>query len=434
MRDAVREPAIVTLAEVELRLGKRCLEVDAGDALADELSAALLEERDEALRRALVRPLELEEDDGLGDAVEQHRVDVVTKTGLEEAPLEGRLVAAHEGVEQDVRRQHAFALGGGPDDVGDAHGGVLGSGGHRHLLETCLDGRLEGELVGLAGVTRLGAEEAPPKEGEDVVDVEVTVEDGVAVGEVVVAGVGLEELLVGELRDGARVATALEAVAGVGEEPVVEGLQEDLVGIGVRALHLVEDDAVVGEGGTLTLLLVVPALLLEDAGAVVDVGVQDGIQVDVHEVHEVLLVGGRHGVHGLVGERERVEEGLHGALEQVDERFLDREALAAAQDRVLEDVEDARVVGGRRLERDGEGAVGVGAGEPHGPGACLHVAHDDRLAADLGDLLDAGDLEALEKGAWDDCRIDVELLLCAHAIPPCGRGHADDFITEEGRE
>ena len=210
------------------------------------------------------------------------------------------------------------------------------------------------------------------------------------------ARVGLEELLVGQRGDGAGVAAGLVAVGRRGEETALELLVEDVLGVGERALHLVEDDAVVGEAGLVALALdfQVPALLLKDPRPAVDRRVEHRVQIDAHEFLEVGRVRGGDGVHGLVGEGERVQEGLHRGLEQVHERLLDRVGVRAAQDRVLEDVEDARVVRGRGLERNREGLVVVGAGEPQQAGAARLVAHDVAVAADLGHGLGGDDGEA----------------------------------------
>ena len=117
----------------------------------------------------------------------------------------------------------------------------------------------------------------------------------------------------------------------------------------------------------------------------VDRGVKDCVQVDAHEVLKVGRVGGRHRVHGLVREGEGVQEGLHGRLEQVDERLLHGIGLRAAEHGMLDDMEDPGVVRRRRLEGDREGLVGVGARDPHRPSARRLVAQHVDGAGDLGD-------------------------------------------------
>ena len=200
------------------------------------------------------------------------------------------------------------------------------------------------------------------------------------------ARVRVQKLLVRKLRNVAGVAAGLEAVRRVRKQALVHGLKQHLVRVAQGALHLVEDDAVVrkvrarvrgrGRVSVRVLKLQVPALLLEDARPTVDGGVEHRVQVHVHQVLQVRGVGGRHGVHRLVRERQRVQKRLHGRLQQVHERLLHREAIAAAQDGVLQNVKHARAVGGWRLERYGEGLLVVVHGDPHGAGARGVVAHD----------------------------------------------------------
>ena len=114
----------------------------------------------------------------------------------------------------------------------------------------------------------------------------------------------LEKALVGERWDCRRRAARLETVGRVREQRRRQPVVEHGIGLGERAFHLVVHYAVHHKALAFSLpfQLAVPALLLEDDGAPVDIGVEDRVQVDVHEVDEILLVGGRHGVHGLVRE------------------------------------------------------------------------------------------------------------------------------------
>jgi hypothetical protein len=352
---------------------------------------------------------------GCRHPVDEHRAEVVGEVGVEDAPLERGLVGAAEGIEQHVDGEHARAVGGGSQHVGQADRRVRGSGRHADLAPCGAHRGLELELVGRAGVARLCRVEALVNEGQLAVYVKVAIENRVAVGQGVVARMVVQELLVGEGGDLAGVAARLVGVCRVREQGCREGLVEDVVGIGERAFHLVEDHAVVGERRVIPLArdLEVPALLLEDAGALVDGRVQNRVQVDAHEVLQVGRVGGGHRVHGLVGEGHGVQEGLHARLEQVDEGLLDGVARGPAQDGVLEDVEDPRVVGRRGLEGDGEGLVGVCTGEPEGTRAGGVVAHDVGRARDLGEGHRPGDGEAGVGGACGECGVKgVKALLC----------------------
>ena len=393
--------AKVALAQVELGLGNRRLEVVASEALVHEAGARVLDELLELPGHAGLGTLELKDEAGLQDAVVQVALDVAAQAALEHGALERGLVGAHERVDEDVCRKHALALPGRGEHVGNAHAGVVRRRLHGDAQEVACARGAHGKLVWLAGLALARAVKARAEKRELLLDVEVSVQDGVGVGELVVALVGAQELLVGERGDGLGVPAGDEAIGALPEQRAHHAVDEDFLGRGQGALHLVVDDAVERERGVCAggVDLVVPALLLEDALAAIDCGVQHGVEVDVHEVLEVAVVRGRNGVHRLVRERKGVEERLHGALEQMDERLLDGEAVRAAQDGVLEDVEHARVVGGRRLERDGERLVAVRAGEPHDARARGVVAHHIGAAGDLWQGLGALDGEARVGGA-----------------------------------
>ena len=61
------------------------------------------------------------------------------------------------------------------------------------------------------------------------------------------ASVGVQEVLVGELRDCARLAARFFAVGGIREEGLADRIVEYAIWIREGALHLVEDNTVVAK-------------------------------------------------------------------------------------------------------------------------------------------------------------------------------------------
>ena len=92
---------------------------------------------------------------------------------------------------------------------------------------------------------------------------------------------------------------------------------EQRVSGGVDALHLVEHDALVDERIARLLELVVPAFLREDRRVAPRARPQHRVEIDVHEVVEVLGVLARDRVARAVGVGKGVQEGLQRALEQL---------------------------------------------------------------------------------------------------------------------
>ena len=222
--------------------------------------------------------------------------------------------------------------------------------------------------------------------------------------------VRVQELLVGERGDRARVAAALVRIGGVRIECGVDGVVQHAHGIGQRALHLVEHHAVITQralvqarGAAVAVALrqvqfVVPALLLKNGGLGIDGRVEHRVQVHVHQVVQVLLVGGGNGVDGLVGVGHGVEERLHGALDQVDKRLLDGKLGRSAQHRVLKNMEHAGGIGRRRLKANGKGLVFVVARQVQQASARGDVAQHVGVRVELGHGLAALDGKAVAGG------------------------------------
>ena len=185
----------------------------------------------------------------------------------------------------------------------------------------------------------------------------VAPEEEAGVRGVVVRFVERLEGLVGELGDDFGVAAGIEAVGHVREQGLLGVLGQHGVGRGVHALHLVVDHSLVAERAFGAVGLDVPAFLLE--AFFVDAGEEHGVEVDVHEVVEVLKIGAGDRIAGLVREGEGVQKGLERPFEQFDEGFLHGVFFGAAQDGMFEDVGDAGGVFRGGAERGAEAFVFV---------------------------------------------------------------------------
>ena len=223
--------------------------------------------------------------------------------------------------------------------------------------------------------------------------------------------VRVQELLVGERGNRARVAAALVRIGGVGIERGVDGIVQHAHGVGQRALHLVEHHAVIAQralaqarGAAVAVALrqvqfVVPALLLKNGGLGIDGRVEHRVQVHVHQVVQILLVGGGNGVDGLVGVGHGVEERLHGALDQVDKRLLDGKLGRSAQHRVLKNMEHAGGIGRRRFKANGKGLVFVVARQVQQASTRDSVAQHVGVRIELGHGLATLDGKTVAGGA-----------------------------------
>mmetsp|Transcript_13091 Transcript_13091/g.33200 ORF Transcript_13091/g.33200 Transcript_13091/m.33200 type:complete len:398 (-) Transcript_13091:92-1285(-) len=189
----------------------------------------------------------------------------------------------------------------------------------------------------------------------------VTVEPQPRVGRVVVCLVEALELLPGEVWNVTRVPAGLDTVGGIGKERAHGVLAEAALRVGVRALHLVVDDALDGDGPIDVVDLEVVALLAQSVRG--EARVKDGVHVNVHKVVKVLEVAARNGVARFVRVRHRVEECVEGGLDELDKGLLARVLSGAAEHGMLEDMRDAGGVGRGGTEHRAEGLVLVRRGQ-----------------------------------------------------------------------
>ena len=362
-RHAVGDPEVL-LAHHELGMRESSRHHVVVERAVRKLRKHTRKRRSQALGGAFLKAFCLHDGKRLQHGVGHVGDDVAGEVLVEQRALRRRFVRAEDRVEQDVHCDHALSVRSGSRHEADRAAGVLGRRLHGRLVPERHDGRLQLKRVRRtigACLGGIGREIALVEESEEPLDIHVPVEHDLRVGQVVVAAVGVEELLVGKRRDGGGLAARLEAVRRVGEQRRRKLVVENRLGVGERAFHLVIHHAVVGELARALLAgeFHMPAFLLEDRALVEDGGVQHGVEVDVHEVQKVLLIGARHGVDRLVGVGHGVQECLHRAFEQVHEGLFHGKLVRAAKHRVLEDVEDARVVRGRCLESDRERLVRV---------------------------------------------------------------------------
>ena len=364
VNEALRRRAEVRFAQAELHEVDGRLEQLAVDAVLGELLQLRHGQMVESIEALRLRIVDDDAEERLQHVRLEDGVDVLAELCIDERLAQRRGRRAQESVLEDLEAHHRLVVERLARRPAQREEGLLG----RALL---LADRIEGRLALEVRELRLQVDlrrHGDAVEMREVFLVEVAqllrdvhraVKVDVAVRRVVVLRMEGDERLLREVRDGLGVAARLMAVRRRRVERVHDAALEQVVRRGERALHLVVDDAAVRERVLWLLDLIVPALLHEDLRVLAHVRVEDGIEVDVHEVLEVLVVAAGHRVHRLVRIRHRVEEGVERAFDELDERLLERVLARAAERRVLDDVRDARIVDRRRAERDGKDLVVV---------------------------------------------------------------------------
>ena len=161
-------------------------------------------------------------------------------------------------------------------------------------------------------------------------DIQIPVKKDVGVGRMIVLPVKVQILLIGKLRNHLRIAARDNRIRGIR----IQGSQNLIIQHIIRgrhhALHLIVNNTVdqnlrcLPTIGGILLHLVMPALLPENILIGIDVRMEYSIQIHVHQIGKILLIGGGHRIHRLVRVRHCIQEGIQRSLHNLNERILDR--------------------------------------------------------------------------------------------------------------
>mmetsp|Transcript_120629 Transcript_120629/g.257639 ORF Transcript_120629/g.257639 Transcript_120629/m.257639 type:complete len:305 (-) Transcript_120629:177-1091(-) len=199
------------------------------------------------------------------------------------------------------------------------------------------------------------------------------------------------EVVVGERGDLLRITARVHTIGVVREERVHAQAVVGIVRVGVDALHFVENHTLVRQRVVLLLDFVVPALLRKDFRIVQCPWMEDGIEIDINEVVEVLEVAARHRVASPVWEGHGIEESLQARFQKLDKRLFERILSAAAEHGMLEHMRNAVGILRGGPEDNPKGLVLIGGlYHRHQLRTCAVVFEEIPCAVELLDVLDSG--------------------------------------------
>ena len=190
----------------------------------------------EPLVCVFAQPSQLDDRERLLHGIGQVSLHVAGQARIQKRALQRRLVAAGDGVKQDVAGHDARALAHVPDNVAQPHAGVFRRGCHGAANAQRAHGRLLGQRArlkrrqsgrfALASAFRLFSSHrrqvALVQKRQHAVQINVAVQRQVAVVQAVVALVLFQVVLVGKRGDSLGRAAGLERVRRVGEQACLQ--------------------------------------------------------------------------------------------------------------------------------------------------------------------------------------------------------------------
>ena len=217
--------------------------------------------------------------------------------------------------------------------------------------------------------------------------IHIAVEVNIAVGRMIVSRVESEELLICKVGDTFGISAGFHAVGGIREKSIENDPLQIFVRRRESALHLIVDNAVVRDRIVFILNMIMPSFLAENIRLVIDMRMEDSIQIDIHQVAEIRVIGARDRIHGLVRVCHRIQECVERTLDELDERVFQREFFGTAQHGMFVDVGHAGRVLGRGAERDVEHLIVIVRRNQHDSRTGLFVPEDPSLSMNVRQIL-----------------------------------------------
>ena len=292
----------------------------------------------------------------LQGAVVKANVNICAQLFGQQRRLQRGVIGAKQGIQQDLHAQLTLPVckGTGVPCQSTLHLvrlRVFGIVGQFHAGTRLLV--LHGQLRTAGALGHFG-EIIPVQQFQLFSHIHFAIEGNAAVVGAVVAVIYPLILFIGQRRDAGRVAAGNKAVGRIREHGPFQCIFQLSIRCSQSALHLVVHHSAHGAVGT-----AVPALLLKHALVHHSQRAEHRVQVDIHQVFEVGLIGRSERVDRLIREGHRIQERCHAAFEQLQERRGHRVFFAACQHRVLQNVEHASVIGREGAKADAKRLVGI---------------------------------------------------------------------------
>lgn len=148
-------------------------------------------------------------------------------------------------------------------------------------------------------------------------------------------------------------------------------------------LHFVVYHSIVGQRRIFVFQLVMPAFLHENLRIFQTVGIENRIQVHIHEIVEIHIISAGNGIHGLIGPGNGIEECVEGPFGQLHERLLQRIFPGTAEGGMFHDMGCSLGIIRCGAETDIKYFVIIIVVQIHETGAALDVLHQVRIGIDF---------------------------------------------------
>ena len=84
--------------------------------------------------------------------------------------------------------------------------------------------------------------------------------------------------------------------------------------------------------------MIVPAFLTENLFFFINIGMKNGIHIDIHQVCKIFVIAACNRIHGLIRIGHRIQKGIERTFYQLHKRIFGRKLFASTQRTVFQNM------------------------------------------------------------------------------------------------
>ncbi len=205
------------------------------------------------------------------------------------------------------------------------------------------------------------------------IHITVSIQINVTVGGMIVFFMECFKPLLGQIRDKVGISAGFIGIRGIRIQGFLNFCKKNLLRRGISSFHFIIYNAFVSKRLILILQFVMPALLHHGFRLGMETGIKNSVQIDVHQIGEILIIAAGNGIYGFIRIGDGIQESIERAFDKFNKRFPQGKLPGTAQHRMFHNMRYSRVVRRRCAKRYGEYFIVVIVLQIEQPGAALFM-------------------------------------------------------------
>ena len=178
----------------------------------------------------------------------------------------------------------------------------------------------------------------PVDEFQFLCHVHISVQVNIAVGRMIIRSVEIKEFFITKVRNILRSSAGFTSISDIREQRVHDLTLQNIIRRRKSSLHFVINNTIIGQRAFWFFQMIIPAFLTEDFFFLINVRIKNCIQINMHQILEILIITACHRITGLVRISHGIQKSVQRAFDQFDKRIFERKLSGSAEHAVFQNM------------------------------------------------------------------------------------------------